>query len=385
MFERIFIKSGSNASEPFLSIEDLVDMMFYYNEVHIQISQFELKQLLEVFGEDILYELITSKRLIIHPCCQHVGTSRYNNLESVGIFSHNFSSIDSLLFNFHKETINNSESNKNFADRFSKVLDIYKYPSGIQESLYKDIENSDLLSRATQVFIKQYYPLYQGVEDIKINAELSETSFMKLYNINGNLRIEELNNYHKRNGYKGEFSYSTILLSIGETHLDCYFASEYSAEIITNLQWGEVYKLRINESINNTCKSQTNIDHFHEMVANDYISPGRSFKNNMISPREILDLLTSTNSIKFREWLQDLPQDASLSNEVYKKEIQNKNSNKSWTKVTRILGSIISGNINPIAGIGYTLLDSMVGDKLINGWQPSIFVDNVLNKSNFKK
>lgn len=105
----------------------------------------------------------------------------------------------------------------------------------------------------------------------------------------------------------------------------------------------------------------------------------------MISPREILDLLTSTNSIKFREWLQDLPQDASLSNEVYKKEIQNKNSNKSWTKVTRILGSIISGNINPIAGIGYTLLDSMVGDKLINGWQPSIFVDNVLNKSDFKK
>ena len=41
MFERILIKSGSKNTERFLSIADLVDMMFYYGEVHVVVSQFE--------------------------------------------------------------------------------------------------------------------------------------------------------------------------------------------------------------------------------------------------------------------------------------------------------------------------------------------------------
>lgn len=86
MFNKILIKSGSNVAERYLSIADVVDMMFYFNEVHVVISQLELKQLLAVFGEDIFYELITSKRLIAHLCDQHIGASKYGELDSVGLF-----------------------------------------------------------------------------------------------------------------------------------------------------------------------------------------------------------------------------------------------------------------------------------------------------------
>lgn len=34
MFNKILIKSGSNVAERYLSIADVVDMMFYFNEVH---------------------------------------------------------------------------------------------------------------------------------------------------------------------------------------------------------------------------------------------------------------------------------------------------------------------------------------------------------------
>lgn len=84
MFSKILIKSGSNVAERYLSIADVVDMMFYFSEVHVVISQFELKQLLEVFGEDVFYELVTSMRLIVHPCDQHIGATRYGELDSVG-------------------------------------------------------------------------------------------------------------------------------------------------------------------------------------------------------------------------------------------------------------------------------------------------------------
>ena len=384
MFERILIKSGSNAMERFLSIADVVDMMFYYGEVHIVVSQFELKQLLAVFGEDVLFELISSKRLIIHPCDQHIGAVRQGELESVGIFRHNFRTIDELLFNFHKEVIDDNVNNKRFADKFSKVLNIYLYPSAIQESLYKDVENAELLSRVTQVFIRQYYSNYKGIEDIRVNATLAASTYVGLYNIDGNLRLNELNSIHRRLGYHGNFSYSTVLMALGETHLDCYLASELQAEMIANNRWSEIYKLRMNECIRKAEGNRDNIDHFREMTVNNFLSPGESFACGLISSQELLKDLFSKDSVKFREWLSNISDGLPLTGELYK-EIQNVNSNKPWVKLTRSLSQLITSALNPILGGFHTFLDGFVGDKLVNGWKPSIFVSNILAKDKYKK
>ncbi len=387
MFSKILIKSGSNVAERYLSIADVVDMMFYFSEVHVVISQFELKQLLEVFGEDIFYELVTSKRLIVHPCDQHIGAARYGELDSVGVFRHNFHSIDELLFNFHKETSDDLKESKRFADRFSKVLSEYRYPKEINDSLYNDVENEDLLSKITQVFIKQYYPSYRNIEGIHIKAEPSESSFMTLYKISGNLRIDELNEMHQQNGYSGAFGYSTILMALGETHMDCYLASELQAEMMVNQRWSEVYKLRVNECIKQVEKTQDNINHFHEMTANEYLSPGQSFVDGLISSKELVKNLNCDDSIKFREWLSKIPQGQPISGELYK-AIQKQNSNKLWVKGIRTLVQVVTGLIpivGPIAGGALTFLDEFAGDKIINGWQPSLFVNKVLTREQFKK
>ena len=384
MFGRILIKSGSNAAEHFLSIADLVDMMFYYGEVHVVVSQFELKQLLTVFGEDVLFELIASQRLTLHPCDQHIGASRYGDLESVGLFKHNFQSIDELLFNFHKETVQDEAENKRFAKRFSTVLTEYRYPQEINESLYGDVENEELLSSATQVFIRQYYPNYHNIEEIRVKADSKVTLFMSFYKIDGNLRIDELDAIHKQKGYDGSFSYSTVLMALGETHVDCYLASELEAEMITNQRWGEIYKLRMNVSISRAEGSAENINHFQEMAASEFLSPGQAFVMGVITPKALLDDLNSNDSIKFRKWLAGLPEGQPLTGELYK-EIQSQNSNKTWVKGTRLISQIVTGIINPVLGVAHTLLDGCVGDRLINGWKPSMFIYNVLTQENLKK
>lgn len=384
MFERILIKSGSNDAERFLSIADVVDMMFYYGEVHVVVSQFELKQLLTTFGEDVLYDLITSKRLIVHPCGQHVGASVNGEFDSVGLFRHNFQTVDELLLHFHKETVNDPKDNKRFAGRFSAILQEYRYPQQIQESLYEDLENEDLLSRATQAFIRQYYPGYQDIDSIHIKAAPSFSSFMTFYKIEGNLRVDELNAIHLQNGYRGRFGYSTVLIALGETNVDCFLASELQAELITNRRWTEVYKLRMNECIKRAEGSQENIDHFHEMAANDYLSPGQSFVDGMITPQSLLKDLNSNDSVKFREWLSKLPYGQPITGELYK-EIQGQLSNKTWIKGARSLSQVITGLINPVVGAFHTFLDGLVGDRLINGWKPSMFISNVLSKNLFKK
>lgn len=373
-----------NSAERFLSIADIVDMMFYYREVHIVISQIELKQLLDAFGEDVLYQLVVTKRLLLYPCNQYVGVAQQRGLESLGLISVNINSIDSLLYRLHQGTIKDYYENRRFAEKFAKVLDVFRYPKELDGSLRKDLENKNLLTSVTKEYIRQYYPSYTDLDSISVEATYSESSFLPLYKIEGNLRLDELNVEHQRLGYGNKFDYSSVLLALGQTLADCFLASNFRAELISNQRWSEIYKLRMNECISQSERSSINIDHFQEMVSNDFLSPGESFVRGRITPEQLLCELNKTESIKFREWLQTLPENSSLSGELFK-QIQNQNSNRFWVKFSRSLAQIIVSTINPLLGAGVTFLDSFVGNQLFNGWTPGLFVSKVLNSEAYRK
>ena len=382
MFDRILIKSESRSAERLLSIRDIVDMMFYYGEVHVVVSQFELGQLLQVFGEDVLYELIKTKRLIVHPCDQHIGAIMQDGLYSAGMFRHNIDSIEQLLYMYHRQFKKNSTDNMKFARRFSKILDEYKYPYSVQESIYKDIENDIFLSKATQTLIKQYYPEYCNSHEITIHAESVQSHLEGMYRIEGNLNIEELNSIHHKLGYSGDFSYSTIFLAIGETSQDCYLSSELESELITDSRWAPVYQLRINECLQRTAKSKEQINIFQNAVSYDYYSIGDAYLKNKLSSEELLSLLNNSNSIRFREWLSSLSGDKPLTFELYNQQNHIK-SNKWFIKLSRLLIPTIIGVINPVLGIGTSLLDGSIVNRIINGWKPSIFINDVLRKTDY--
>ena len=120
------------------------------------------------------------------------------------------------------------------------------------------------------------------------------------------------------------------------------------------------------------------------MAANDFLSPGASFVAGLLSPQELLKDLICNDSVKFREWLSKIPSGQPLTGELYN-EIQGQFSNKNWVKGVRSLSQILTGLINPIAGAVHTFLDGFVGDKLINGWKPAMFISSVLTKDSMKK
>ena len=384
MFDKIIIKSGSRSTEKFLSIPDIVDMMFYYGEVHVVVSQFELEQLLRTFGEDVLYELITSKLLFVHPCDQHIGAVFQNGLCSAGMFRHDFSSIEQLLYMYHRVFRKNSTDNMRFASKFSKILSEYRYPDIVQNSIYRDIEDDTYLSKATQIFIKQYYPKYHNIGEISLHAEPIQSQLGGMYRIEGNIRLDELNAIHQQIGYPGAFSYSNIFLAIGESNQDCYMSSELRSELITSSKWAEIYKLRLNECISNAEKSKRNIDFFQKTVAFEFMSPGTSFSIGQITPKELVKLLNEKNSLRFKDWLKDLPNGVPISGEFYN-EIRKANSDKPWVKILRVLTQSIFGLANPLIGIVSTSLDGFIADKIINGWKPQIFVEKFLRNEKLKQ
>ena len=386
MFDRVLVKSGSNQSERFLFIPDLVDMMFYYGEVHVVLSKFEMAQLLKVFGDDVLYQLIANRLLILHPCDQHVGVGMHGDeYYSVGLYHLKNIDIENLLRGYHREICSDSAKNADFAKKYSKVLELYQYPDMVQKSIYEDICDGPKFSRLTQAFLSQYYPSYPNIADVEICADRLNSS-IGLFKIDSNLSINKLNAIHEQNGYNEKFSYTTLLIAIGATAQDCYLASEIESELITNSRWGEVYKQRMNEAINRTIRSQDNIDRFKKTSSVEFLSPGTALMEGRLSPKEILDELTSQECEKFKDWLSKLPTDAELSyeyNQALKESFKQKWSIKVGRTIVQIgLGAIpIIGQIlSPVVSI----LDTFVGDKIGKGWSPILFVDKVLNNNILK-
>lgn len=386
MFQKILIKSCNNQNEKGLDISQIVDMMFYYGEVHIMMSNLELMQLLSAFGEDVLYQLISNHLLILHPCDQHAGALvSQNGAIMVDVFHNkNITSIDTLLYQYHRQIVHDSVMNVAFADRFSKVLKLFEYPKLVSESIVADISDDEKFSNLVQAFLRQYYPQYLDIEKVEIHAESVASKINGLFRMESNLNMDELNRIHKNQGYEKEFSYETLLVGIGETAQDCYLTSELSSDIITNNRWSEMYKLRMNQAINRSFYSRENINRFQELTTVDYFSPGSAFAAGQLSPQEILNRLMLKDSIRFKEWLLQLPIDADLSNKMMDAALES-NMQKWPIRTSRLVMPMIGGFINTGLGIILTGLDFFLGDKIEKGWNPTMFVNNVLKNNRLKK
>ena len=189
--------------------------------------------------------------------------------------------------------------------------------------------------------------------------------------------MDELNEIHHKLGYPGNFSYSNVLLAIGETAQDCYLSSELTSDMMTNKRWAETYKLRMSKCIANAERSNDNIERFHQTVAYEFFSLGEALVSGQITSQELINRLNAKNSIKFREWLKTLPDESPLPGEFYNK-IRELNSDKVWIKATRVITQCALGLVNIVAGVFATTMDGFVCDKIINGWSPKLFVEDVL-------
>lgn len=390
MFNKVLIKSGSINSVAQLNLKNLVDMMLYYKEVHVIVSHIELEQLLEAFSEDVLLEFVRTKRLILHPCDQHVGAGFYgDNIYSIGLFSQNIQDTEKLLYVFHQKIKDDKDASHTFAKSFAEYLEIYQYPSPINKSLYHEVENSEFFLNATKAYLRQYFPSYRQKDDIQIECHPDTNN--GFYRIESNLDVELLDKMLNEQGYKHKFGYSGLFLAIGETALDCCTASNLGSELISNPRYAEMYKLRISEYLDNAAISIENIDRFQKDVASKFLTIGESFLEKRITPRELLDWLNKNETLEFRNWVQSLPDDQKLTSELFEEAKCRLGDN--WiVKIGRILFTAIGGGLlgadggligGIVGGIVASGIDMFVVDKMINGKNPIIFVEEVLKNPKF--
>jgi len=102
------------------------------------------------------------------------------------------------------------------------------------------------------------------------------------------------------------------------------------------------------------------------------------YSKGVVTLDHILECRNTYNGGIFRKWFASEDYDES---KVIRALINKPNKDKHSTKFIRFLYPTIAGLINPALGFGAALADSFLVGRILDGWSPSLFLDNVL-KSN---
>lgn len=389
MFKKICIKSKeSNSSN--IDIAFLIDSMLYYGKVTLLVHRQELEILFQEFGNETLKELITSGRLEVQ--------FRNNMLGSIispdgkyGISTFKGKNIDahSTLYEIDRKESRNSIRNIKFADDFSTLISNYEYPKDFDKVIVKDFQNTELLKKQIPVYFNTVAPFYKLPELLEIEI-IQDGNFVGFdtYKVNSNIDLDYLTNeFHKRNPENtSPVDFSGFLLAIAESKGDIYISSDLESEIVTSDLYSKFIEIEIAEIIKKRVKSENEITLFEDYTLENCYSLGTAFNEGVISRRDLLNILEKAD--KFREWLDNIPEDKNFLGEYNKVVLKKDLSDKLPTKTARFvifqgigiaLDAFGAGGISTTVATSLSALDTFVLDKMINrNWKPNQFIDKTL-------
>ncbi|UBZ12402.1 hypothetical protein LDL77_10900 [Flagellimonas marinaquae] len=389
MFERICIKDKKSESYR-LDIGFLIDTILFYGKVIVIAHKEELNILFSSLGENLIKELINSDRLEIKFKENHLGSMIFpDGKYSVDTFSSQNVTLDSILYQIHREKVNNSQKNLKFSSEFSQLITPYKYGKEVRENIVSDFNNVELLSKTLPLYINSIVPNFQLPEKIEIEI-IKDGNFgpYDAYSLNSNIDLKELNKTHKLNKPEVEYDidYSGFLLSMAESKGDIHLASDLDSELVTSELYSKFIEVELNELIAKRAKSETELNLFKEYSLANCTSLGSAFVNGILTEKELLKIFEKSD--KFREWLSKIPEDGNLLGEYHKAVISKDLSDKLPTKTARFvifegigitLDLLGAGGIGTAVATSLALGDTFLLDRIINRkWKPNQFIDNTL-------
>ena len=121
----------------------------------------------------------------------------------------------------------------------------------------------------------------------------------------------------------------------------------------------------------------SSVDIFRDKILSNKGIPDLNvlFENRIINADDIIAFRETTDGKLFRKWISGIDYDpeaimTTLLNKKHQSLIDR------IVKTVRFVFPIVVGLQNPLAGIGASLVDSYIVQKIIEGWHPSLFLDN---------
>ncbi|MBA7548046.1 hypothetical protein ES705_40492 [subsurface metagenome] len=178
-----------------------------------------------------------------------------------------------------------------------------------------------------------------------------------------------------------------LILNIQETRGDMHLAAALESEIATTQIHTNLMKLKFKDIYQKSQRSSEELYQFNDFTLDNGHAIREAINSEEKDFKDILAILEK--AAKFKDWLDKVEDDQDIIkeyyNEVTKETWVDKLPGKSfrWSFFTG-LGLLVDfaggGGIGTAVVLGLSVADTFLLDKVIKGWNPSVFVDNELKE-----
>lgn len=385
MFKSICIKS-SDSKFP-TDIGFIAENLLYYQNVHIIAGADTLPILVNNCGVDSLIELLTNRNLKIHIRENMLGvmekkTADGRSLTDAALLTSNSLTKEEVLFRGIFKASGRRGYSKRTTNKLLPLVDTIKYEDNICDLVRDDISDSDYFKQSIIETIKFYNPnLTLRPEEINYIFEKQNDGYIFETNLNYDLINKQILN----NPSGTIINPSSIMLDILETRGDMHLASNLNAEIATTSINTLLMKIKFHDIYKKTAKSSEELFQFNDFTLSNGHAIKEVLNNGDKNFDDFLKILDKAD--KFRNWLNNIDEDkniiqefhSAVTRETWIDKIPSKSFRWSFfTGAGLLADALLTGGLGTAIGLGLSLGDAFLLEKILKGWKPSVFIDKDL-------
>jgi hypothetical protein len=392
MFDSISIQLKNDS--PTGSVEQSIDFgliaeaMLFYQKVHVIASHGFLEALIRRFHPDVFLQYLNNGYLQVSYLengtgikTDNTGTAHERHQPVI------FTIPDYAWEKYSRKLIKKATGLKGKeASRYDRELRRHvvplAYERSVEEDTIQDFAEAEYVSEAVRGYLATVAPEYSLPSDyfFKVHRDADRLA------VETNIDFVVANNsYHKRVSPKHSSLNPAYLLSnLMQVRGEWHFASKLNSEMAADRLRSRIVELKFGELLASRTKSDAELSLFQDFVFEDSRAVGDTIRLNNRSFADLLKVLD--DGAKFKEWLRDKDVDDGLLRE-YIRSI----SGRSW--IDELPPKTLRWAIFQAAGLGVDALggaglgtamamavgasDTFLLDRLVKGWRPNQFIDEV--------
>lgn len=373
MFEKICIKPTTHENPT--DIGFIAENMLYYQDVNIIVAPNTIPVFLNNCGVDTLIELLTHRNLNLYIRKNILGVSMHKDslgedLYGFELFSSKSLDREEVVFRGVFESTGRRGHSKRIAQKIAPHIKEIEYPKEIYDHINGDIRNPIYVNGAIQEILRR--------KDIEITPAEMQCMF-----IDSDNKYKFITNFSNKDNVI--IDPSSLLLNIMETRGDAQISAFLDAEIATTDINTALMKIKFKDIYDKVFKSKEELFQFNDFTLDNGYAIREVINNGEKNFTDFLRVLDKSD--KFRDWLKNIDEDRNIIKEYHSAVTKETWVDKLPAKAFRwsfftgagiLVDLVATGGIGTLIGLGLSLGDAFILDKLIQGWKPNVFVENKL-------
>lgn len=388
MFERISFATQNklDANNP-IDIGHLVECMVFYKSTCVIASAGILKQLIKYFGVEGLVELIDSNVLNIIYTESMVGvytssenSKQYHDVVEMSSPQHRYQDV---LRKQIIEVTGKAGKGRRLANKIQDKIKVTTHDHSILDGARHAILDQQYIQSAAGLVLNSKLNGLADLSGLRFNTEKQDKGIV----VSTNANFQALNQlYHQFvPPSHSSLTPASILIEVLELEKELYFASSNLSEIAASNISSVLARNKFDYIFDRSLRAEERVNNFNEFILDGSQKLRDAVNNRIITSRQAIDIIHK--ACDFKGWLSNQQPDQDLIKAYYsavtKETVVDKLPWKT-AKFSMFVGlgyaadTFLTGGLGVAAGISLGALDAFYLDKLIEGWKPNQFVDDLL-------